>query len=219
MKRAPFYGILAIILLSVAATPVLGQGKVAIMFDGVTPVGNMNFFGRTTGVTDLGAMKPSNVLLPGLEVRVHPKGRASLGVGYPRWSLKSGPEPREDRIVNGPNAGEIACTYNLTQKADANVVVGTVYVNLTRNDKIRPFIGAGAGYASFRSAVDLTDHWWSPLIVGSRPKEVHYRETLQRVVIKGVGGLNIYPAKRVFLSIGGGYISGPAVNFGAGITF
>jgi len=222
------------------ATPAFGQGNTSILFDGTVLVGNPQFFGKSArDVVDLNQMK-AKTIFPGVEVRFNQQGRVTFGIAYKRWSLKQGPEHFSGSWGRYPFAWYVE--RDESSKATANAVLGTLYVNFTKRGKVRPFVGVGVGYASFKTEVIGTNEVslevmpLDPYSVAPTPEEmaaalaegkamadIYYPPlktgTAPRPLVEAVGGLNIYPAKHVVLSLGAGYISGPAFNFGAGFTF
>lgn len=185
------------------------QGNVAILVGGTSIQGELkNFEG-------LGA---DSQLFPGIEVRFNEKGRVAFGVSYQRWRLNQ--DPVNNSIVVDRNDEKLLVSWDESAEANGSVFFTTLYVNLLTRGKVRPFIGGGPGFAM----LDVSSHMTN--IVDVNPPffvdgggDKTFSESQTKILAKGVAGVNIYPAKHLVLSVGGGYINGPAISFGAGVTF
>ncbi len=216
MKTLFVISILVVFLLS-AGTPVFAQGNVSVLFEGAALVGKPQFFGPNTTpearniLEHGGALEAKSRLFPGVEVRFNQDGRLTLGVGFQKWNL----EKFEHFSFADPATGKEVNRYDVTRKANGNVIAGTLYVNLLTRGPARPFIGVGSGIALLKGSYTIAN------IVDMGQNRLGETQTadLLKPVVKGVAGLNIYPTKHLVLSLGGGYINGPAANFGVGVTF
>ena len=190
--------VLVVLLLSVAAIPAAAQGKYAVLVNGTASIGNPKFISGYVGPAQLNDMKIS----PGFggEVRFGQNGRATFGLGYQSWRASSS--------LRDAAAQCSACLR--TDKARANEVTGTLYINLVKRGPVRPFVGGGGGVAMVKN--DDTLKW------DSGRTELKSSSAVVPT-IKALGGVNIFPTKHVILSLGGGYINGRAATFGAGFTF
>lgn len=115
-----------------------------------------------------------------------------------------------------------AASWDEFSGASAHTVVGTLYINILSHGKIRPFVGFGGGYAPFKARRSITNYQTNPLLATpgfTLPSNIVTTGTFSRAMVNGVAGFNFYPAKHLVLSLGGGYINGPAIKLGAGLTF
>jgi opacity protein-like surface antigen len=215
--RTRLFGLFAGFLAILVGTPTsaFAQGKTSFLFDGVVLTGKAHFFGPNTTpearniLEHGGPLEAKNRLFPGIELRFNQSGRLTFGVGVQRWNL----EKFEHFSYIYPDGGEYR--YDRIRKADGEVVTGTLYVNLLTRGPARPFVGVGSGIALLKGSRTIAN------IVDknqSFPDSIQTADLL-KAVVKGVAGLNVYPTKHLVLSLGGGYINGPALTLGAGFTF
>jgi len=207
-----FAGFLAILVTPTSAS---AQGKTSVLFDGVVLTGKAHFFGPNTtpeaqNILEYGGpLEAKNRLFPGIELRFNQSGRLTFGVGVQRWNL----EKFEHSSYIDPDGVE--CRYDEIRRADGEVVTGTLYVNLLTRGPARPFVGVGSGIALLKGSGAIANIVYRGK---SYPDSIQTADLL-KAVVKGVAGLNIYPAKHLLFSIAGGYINGPALTLGAGFTF
>jgi len=217
-----FAGFLAILVVG-TPTSALAQGKTSVLFDGVVLTGKPAFLGKSTGNVDASSLKAKNSVFPGIEVRFNQAGRVTFGVGFQKWELTSGsPEHFSSQLPPewGYGSGEWS-HYDKAYAAKASVIVGTVYINLITKGKVRPFVGVGGGVNFIESESRLTGIWLNPVVPGgggNQPDQISSWKYNQYLA-KGVAGVNIYPVKHLLVSVSGGYVGGPALNFGVGVTF
>ncbi|OGN04441.1 MAG: hypothetical protein A2831_01075 [Candidatus Yanofskybacteria bacterium RIFCSPHIGHO2_01_FULL_44_17] len=225
-----------ILLIFISVYPAFSQ-KVAVLVGGSVFIGKRSFVEPGNGsreTIDINDTKPRNAFTPGLEVRVNPRGRVAFGVGYQRWAMEQAP-----KHFSTPwwiDMTKEHSRYDLSGEAAGKVLIGTAYVNFTKKSAVQPFIGIGAGYSWFNTVrrtyniwqnVDILTPELKALILNSGitmdqyqnpPAEVTTQE-VNKYVLKGVAGFNVYPAKHLMLSFDGGYVNGPAANFSIGLTF
>ncbi len=232
---ASFVVVVAIVAVSSMA---YSQGNMSVLFDGTALVNRTNFLGDS----DFNQMKAKKPVFPGVEVRFNQKGYVSFGIGYQKINLKSDSEHMSRLIYQEVSGGvvvkEAYTTFDQSAEASANAVLATLYVNLTTRGKVRPFVGGGGGFAQFDKVMrdynghtdlaQLPNQYIQDMLKynpGLTPHDLEFppdntdKEKTKQVLIKGVGGVNLYPVKYLVISIAGGYINGPALNFGAGVTF
>ena len=196
--RTRLFGLFAGFLAILVGTPTSAsaQGSFSVLVNGFIPAGSPNFIYDYVGPAQLNEMKIS----PGFggEVRFGQNGRATFGLGYHSWRASSS-------------------SSSATDKARANEVTGALYINLVKKGPVRPFLGGGGGVAMVKNDhTENEDAYWNRVFY---PAGTKYESSAVVPTIRGLGGVNIYPAKHVILSLGGGYINGPALNVGVGVTF
>jgi len=197
--RTRLFGLFAGFLAILVGTPTsaFAQGSFSVLVNGFIPAGSPKFiYDCYVGPASLSEMKIS----PGFggEVRFGQNGRATFGLGYYSWRASSS-------------------SSRATDKVRANEVTGTLYINLVKKGPVRPFLGGGGGVAMVKDYHTYNEDTYRQRVFYPAGTKAEFSTVV--LTIRGLGGVNIYPAKHVILSLGGGYINGPALNVGVGFTF
>lgn len=196
-------------VVTVAVSTAHSQGNATILFNGTTVSGQISGFNQ---------LEAEKTVFPGVELRFNDNGRVAFGIAYQRWELEQDPTHVSFSVFRQDK--ELLVSYDESSDARGNVVFASVYVNITTHGKVRPFVGGGPGIGIFRisnrirNIVDVV-----PPFFESGTVDTTSTESRTKILAKGVAGLNIYPTKHFVISLGGGYLNGPAVTFGAGVTF
>jgi len=226
------------------------QKNFAVLFNGESLLGNpkliskqtdMKLFGEEGKIIylDFSELEADTPIFPGVEIKFNQDGRISFGLGYQYWKL--GKDPLFLQAHNTEGETVFSCTQ--INKANIDMAIGTLYVNILKKGAVRPFIGAGIGASSINATIIQQDkkhseayfelllpshfsgqypHGWIEWMEKIKEKDKTpdiYKSRDWREAIRGIVGVNIYPKERFFLSIGGGWLNGYSVNFGIGVTF
>lgn len=217
--------------------PQLFAQKMAVLVQGISKFDNPSFprfFEKEDDLVRLNQTKFRETFFPGIEVRLNPRGRVAFGVGYQRWVLEQPPRHYSNPWWVDPT--KEFNRYDISGEVTAKVLVGTLYVNFSKNSIVQPFVGIGGGYSQLKLIKRLYNAWqnidiFSPeekkIILDSGmtldqyqnpPMEIWTQEK-KKYILKGVGGFNVYPIKHLVFSFDGGYVNGPTASFSVGLSF
>ena len=219
------------LVLLVEVVPILSQNdnRAAILATGTYNGSFSTPFGKNL----MEGLKPK-VVTPGVEVRIKPLSRISLGISFERINFKTATHhivyPDTSFAYRDASGNLVSVTlpqgeplayYDTITAGTANAVVGSIYINLTTRRRIQPFIGGGGGVGLAERTIGYSTYV-HPLfaeLTGFRFDLRNNSEQSPLGIIKGVGGFNLYPVTHLVISMYGGYQNGGYGGLGIGITF
>src|SRR3989338_8684157 len=219
-------------------TPSTGseQGNRAILFEGTFLKGSAEFFGDSKEWSSVKSV------FPGVEVRFKQNGRMTIGVGYQRWQLDAPSETyltgflvcdrptaggcpisaNTRTITHHPQTGEPLASTTFASEAEGHLLSSTVYVNILKKGKVRPFVAGGGGVVFLKKTFHTTSFVHPNLkdVIGREFKfekpENTYSANSVSASIKTVAGVNIFPMSHTVISLSGGYHNGTVFNLSLG---
>lgn len=220
----------AVLLLLTRPGPALSQNRAAILAIGSGGFGEFSSVGKRSDLSD----RAFRGLAPGAEFIIKPQSRLSIGISFTRLAFRdtqyhngaSGNFAYQNPdgsyvIVEVPEGVEYAA-YDLTQEAKLNGVIGSLYLNVLKTGVVRPFIGGGAG-AGFGEITNTYVETYHPLFRQYYPDfQLEKGDPTSRqttLLVKGVGGINIFAGKNFMMRLLGGYLNGGHAEVGFGIVF
>ena len=159
-----------------------------------------------------------NGVVPGVEIVFGPRSRVGGSVFYSRMDLSASTVEQTYSFLEEGQPVNMRMT-NEQQVKPAQVVGGMIYVNVSPRPgrfMLEPFVGAGGGVGFLKKTSQHTYYKNGVLYERLSPETTK----LYAPTTRFVGGVNLFPVKRVMFSVLGGYqYGGPFVEIRGGLAF
>jgi len=220
---------LAVLLFLAAQERLPAQNHAAILAIGSGGIGEFSSVAKRSDLSN----REFRGISPGVEFIINPQSRLSVGIAYARLNF------RDEQLHNAAldkfgyvnhdgSSGTVEMPgvefagYDLTQEAELNGIVSSLYLNILTRGVIRPFVGGGAG-VGLGEITNNRDYFAHPVFLQYYPDAPTGTDVSKgrqaTLLVKGVGGINIFLGNNFLMRVAGGYLNGGHAEIGVGVAF